>query len=41
MMWEEVEKRRRENDETYNRLKNKYGFEHDRAIRDNDSKFRE
>lgn len=40
MMWEEVEKRRRENDETYNRLKNKYGFDNDGAIRDNDRKLR-
>lgn len=41
MMWEEVEKRKQENDETYNRLKRKYGFDNERTIRDNDRKFRE
>ena len=40
MMWEEVERRRRENNETYDRLKSKYGFDNDRAIRDNDRKLR-
>ena len=40
MMWEEVEKLRREHNETYNRLKNKYGFDNDWAIRDNDRKLR-
>lgn len=39
-MWEEVEERRKENSETYNRLKNKYGFEHERELRDNNRKLR-